>query len=124
MGVQMRMRLGARQCDRIDVRCRDEDGASGSGNAGKYSGARTHIQNGFRAPLAAENVHHTSAQTRGGMRSIPKYGFAAGQLGKPRKRYPTVFEGRRLGFGKVHRDSRGYVGCRAHLRAVRFRACW
>ena len=53
MSVQLRVRLGASQCDGIDVRCHDEAGTAFSCDSGKHPCTGSYVQHCFRLPLPA-----------------------------------------------------------------------
>ncbi len=67
VSIEVGVRLGARERDRIDIRRHDESGAARSRNPRKHSATRTYIQNGFRLPLPAQEIDSRSAQARGGV---------------------------------------------------------
>src|SRR6266404_3479212 len=70
--VQCRMCFGTRQCKWIDVGAHDELSTSGSGDPGEDSCARTDIQNCFRPPLSAKEVHGPCAEGGRRMGAVPE----------------------------------------------------
>ncbi len=95
MRVQGLVCFCARQRKWIDVRAYDELSTSGSGDSGQYSRTGSDVQNGFRLPLPAKEVHYTGAEARGWMGSIPKHRGPCCSLGKLGQREPALLHRRR-----------------------------
>ena len=106
MSVQIGVGLGARQRDGIDIRADNQASAASSGNPGKHTGTRSYIQNRFRLPLPAEQVHGGGTQTRGCVRPVSKDCGKAWRLRQLCKGYPAFSYRRGRAAGGIYRDSR------------------
>jgi hypothetical protein len=104
MVVQVRMRLGARHSDGIDICSDDAASAAGTGDSGKDSRTRSNVQNRLRWAPPAKHIHGCGTQPRGRVRSVSE---DSGTI-RPRQLcecYPAFSHRRRRRAGWIYRDS-------------------